>query len=219
MRHTKSKSDTVSICMCLCWFTDTIPFRKRFIYCTHAHATHHYPICLQQSTSWIVVSVLTGHTWRTASTQPPPSCWFPPSIPLINTSGVSSSIIMMKAEGRLSKFPYKGPNSTSSSFAVEYLPGEPSHTGALWLKRPPPPAPPTPPYRKHIQKTHMQSRHTDPNSVEAHERVIYLSWTPVHAEECLCSPIGSPSQSDMVREERTRTACSPSCTVPSPLSL
>lgn len=64
--------ETVSICMCLCGSTDAIPFRKRFICCTHAHATHHYTICLQQSTSWIIVSVLTGHTRRTASTQPPP---------------------------------------------------------------------------------------------------------------------------------------------------
>lgn len=48
----------------------------------------------------------------------------------------------------------------------------------------------------------MQSRRTDPNSLEAHVRLTYLSWTPARPEECLCSPVGSPSQSDMVREER-----------------
>lgn len=206
MRHTKQKSETLRQFLFACVSVGSPAKKKKpsesVEFVAHMHMPHIITLVASSSQQAGLLYLFSPDRLEELPPHSPPPCWFPPFISLIKTSGVSSSIIMMKPEGRLSKFPYKGPNSTSSSFAVECWPGEPSHAGALWLKRPPPPAPPTPPYRKHIQKTHMQSRRTDPNSLGAHVRVIYLSWTPVHAEERLCSPVGSPSQSDMVREER-----------------
>lgn len=83
--------------------------------------------------------------------------------------GVSSCIIMMKPEGILSKFPYKGPNWTSSSPAAEYLLGELSQ----WrLKQD---GPRETPSLKHTQKTHMHGRRTEIQTVWKHGCTSYIS--------------------------------------------
>lgn len=118
----------------------------------------------------------------------------------------------MKPEGILSNFPYKGPNSTSSSLPLNTCwvscPG-----GGLRLKQDGAQKDP-PSSLKHMQKTHI-CRHTNPNNLQAcaHRCAPHVSlghrWMHVCRvmQTLFFLPVGSPSQSDMATERRGSGQC------------